>query len=156
MIYKTTLTNNSVNYTLVFDDDSLLAVDNITDRVLEKFPTAIENSDKGSIYTIQLLEYFDGKRRAFDFPIKPHGTDFQMSVWKALLTIPFGTTVSYTHVAELIGDAKKVRAVANAIGKNPIMIVVPCHRVIGKDGKLHGFGGGIPLKRYLLNLENAI
>ncbi len=117
---------------------------------------AIENNEKGILYTTQLFEYLEGKREIFDLPINPRGTDFQMSVWNALLTIPFGTTVSYTYVAELIGDVKKVRAVANAIGKNPIMIVVPCHRVIGKDGKMHGFGGGIPLKRYLLNLENAL
>lgn len=156
MIYKTTLTKDAVTYTLVFDDKNLLALDNISERVLEKYPNAIENNEKGILYTAQLLEYLEGKRKVFNLPINPHGTDFQMSVWKALLTIPFGTTVSYTYVAELLGDVKKVRAVANAIGKNPIMIVVPCHRVIGKDGKMHGFGGGILLKRYLLNLENAL
>lgn len=156
MIYKTTLTKDEVTYTLIFDDESLLALDNITDRVLRKYPNASENNEKGILYTSQVLEYLEGERKIFNLPINPIGTDFQMSVWKALLTIPFGTTVSYSDVAELIGDVKKVRAVANAIGKNPIMIVVPCHRVIGKDGKMHGFGGGIPLKRYLLNLENAL
>lgn len=156
MIYKTTLVKDDVTYTLIFDDEHLLALDNITDRVHEKYPNAIEDNEKGTLYTTQVLEYLDGKRKIFNLPINPQGTDFQMSVWRALLTIPFGTTVSYSYVAELVGDVKKVRAVANAIGKNPIMIVVPCHRVIGKDGKMHGFGGGIPLKRYLLNLENAL
>ncbi|MDR0328348.1 MAG: methylated-DNA--[protein]-cysteine S-methyltransferase [Planctomycetaceae bacterium] len=103
----------------------------------------------------QLHEYLDGKRKEFDVPLKLYGTDFQLSVWNALQTIPYGETRSYGEIARQIGNAKAYRAVGMANHWNPIAIIVPCHRVIGADGSLTGFGGGLPLKRQLLELEVA-
>ncbi len=103
----------------------------------------------------QLTEYFAGKRQVFDFKIMPKGTDFQKRVWQELQKIPFGKTASYGEIAERIGNAKACRAVGMANNKNPIPIIVPCHRVIGKNGSLIGFGGGLDLKRQLLDLENG-
>lgn len=104
----------------------------------------------------QLDEYFDGKRQRFDIPLLFAGTDFQKNVWDALLTIPFGKTVSYREIADMIGKPKAVRAVANANGANSISIFAPCHRVIGSDHTLTGYGGGLPTKEYLLKLEKVI
>lgn len=101
----------------------------------------------------QLTEYFQGKRREFDLPLVIAGTDFQMQVWNQLLQIPYGTTISYAQQAERIGDKKKARAVGMANGRNPISIVIPCHRVIGSKGQLVGFGGGLEKKSFLLRLE---
>lgn len=101
----------------------------------------------------ELDEYFAGKRKAFDIPLEMIGTDFQKSVWQALLTIPFGKTVSYLDIAQRVGDPRGVRAVAQAIGANPLAIFVPCHRVIGSNGSLTGFAGGLDAKRYLLEIE---
>jgi methylated-DNA-[protein]-cysteine S-methyltransferase len=103
----------------------------------------------------QLEEYFAGKRREFDLPLALQGTPFQLRVWHALLEIPYGETVSYKELAERIGNVKAVRAVGLANGANPIPIVVPCHRVIGSNGSLIGFGGGLPLKQKLLALEKG-
>lgn len=101
----------------------------------------------------QLAEYFAGRRRFFDLPLSPQGTEFQTEVWLALRRIPFGETVSYQALARNIGRPKAVRAVGAANGANPISIVVPCHRVIGKNGRLTGFGGGLQAKADLLKLE---
>lgn len=103
----------------------------------------------------QLGEYFGGQRRTFDLPLAPQGTDFQRRVWKALLDVPFGTTVAYSDIATAVGTPAAVRAVGAANGRNPIPIVIPCHRIIGKDGSLTGYGGGLPVKRFLLRLEGA-
>lgn len=102
----------------------------------------------------QLNEYFSGTRRTFALPVMLAGSDFQKKVWELLLDIPFGKTISYGEMARRMGDIKTVRAVGGALNKNPIPIVVPCHRVIGADGKMIGFGGGVQRKIYLLNLEN--
>lgn len=101
----------------------------------------------------QLKEYFDLQRTAFTLPLDLQGTAFQKKVWQALLAIPFGTTLSYLKVAQKLGDPKKVRAVAAAIAKNPVLILVPCHRVIGSDAKLVGYSGGLQRKQALLKLE---
>jgi methylated-DNA-[protein]-cysteine S-methyltransferase len=101
----------------------------------------------------QLRAYFSGELTDFDLPLNLRGTAFQKSVWDALLTIPYGETRSYLQIAERLGAPKAVRAVGAANGQNPAPIVVPCHRVIGSNGKLTGFGGGLPLKRFLLDLE---
>ena len=101
----------------------------------------------------ELQEYFAGKRKSFDIPLAPFGTELQKNTWKVLQTIPYGETYSYKKQAEKLGNIKAVRAVANANGKNRIGIIIPCHRVIGSDGSLTGFGGGIENKRYLLELE---
>lgn len=101
----------------------------------------------------QLNEYFDGKRKEFDLPLAPKGTEFQKKVWNALKEIPFGETRSYGEIARRIGNEKASRAVGTANNKNPIMIIIPCHRVIGANGKLVGYAGGIDIKEKLLNLE---
>ncbi len=102
----------------------------------------------------QLNEYFDGGRQQFDLPLDPVGTEFQLSAWEALRNIPFGETRTYAEQATNIGCPKAARAVGAANGKNPISIVVPCHRVIGKNGNLTGFAGGIEVKQFLLELES--
>lgn len=103
----------------------------------------------------QLAEYFSGKRRNFDLPLAPEGTPFQLRVWDRLLHIPFGETLSYGKLASELGDKAAVRAVGAANGRNPLSIVIPCHRVIGADGKLVGYGGGIERKRWLLDWERG-
>ena len=101
----------------------------------------------------QLQQYFDGARREFDLPLHPRGTPFQLQVWNALRGIAYGTTISYAELATRIGNPAARRAVGAANGRNPLPIVVPCHRVIGRDGSLGGFGGGLEVKRALLALE---
>jgi len=104
----------------------------------------------------QLLEYFAGERRAFELPLRPVGTAFQLKAWQALAGIPYGETRSYAEQAQRIGAPDAVRAVGAANGRNPLPIVLPCHRVIGADGGLTGFGGGLPVKAALLRLEGAL
>lgn len=104
----------------------------------------------------QLGEYFAGKRRQFDLALSPQGTDFQLRVWRALETIPYGQTISYAELARRVGNPKASRAVGLANGRNPLSIIVPCHRVIGADGSLTGYGGGLPIKEFLLRLEGAL
>lgn len=101
----------------------------------------------------ELDEYFQGKRKTFDIPLRTHGTPFQEKVWAALRAIPYGEVRSYKEVAEAIGHPKAYRAVGMANNANPIFIIVPCHRVIGSDGSLTGYGGGLPMKKALLSLE---
>ena len=103
----------------------------------------------------QLAEYFQGKRKKFDLPLVLNGTNFQMQAWKQLLKIPYATTISYAAQAEKVGNKNKARAVGLANGLNPIPIIIPCHRVIGSNGQLVGFGGGIEKKVYLLQLERS-
>jgi methylated-DNA-[protein]-cysteine S-methyltransferase len=103
----------------------------------------------------QLGEYFAGTRRAFSLGLAPEGTEFQLTTWRALSEIPYGTTISYAELARRVGRPAASRAVGAANGANPLPIVVPCHRVIGADGSLTGFGGGLPTKRALLELEGA-
>ncbi len=104
----------------------------------------------------QLKEYFDGNRTEFDLTLNPSGTDFQKKVWKELLTIPFGKTTTYLDMAKRLGDPKCIRAAASANGKNPLWIIVPCHRVIGSDGSLTGYAGGLWRKKWLLDHENPV
>ena len=121
-----------------------------------------ENGDEGNSQPVlieaarQLSEYFAGHRKVFDLPLAPGGTAFQQAVWKALAAIPFGDLRSYRDIAEEIGKPNAVRAVGAANGRNPIPIVVPCHRVIGSDGSLTGFAGGLDMKRALLALEGSL
>ncbi|MFV8365631.1 methylated-DNA--[protein]-cysteine S-methyltransferase [Flavobacterium sp. XS1P27] len=103
---------------------------------------------------LQLNDYFEGIRTDFDFTLNPKGTEFQQKVWKGLLEIPFGKTCSYMDLSKKLGDVKAIRAVASANGKNPLWIVVPCHRVIGTDGSLTGYAGGLWRKKWLLEHEN--
>lgn len=103
----------------------------------------------------QLDQYFAGRRTAFDLPLKPRGTDFQQLVWRELRRIPFGTTISYGELARRVGNPNASRAVGAANGRNPISIIVPCHRVIGSAGQLTGFGGGVDTKRWLIEHERG-
>ncbi len=126
--------------------------------------SAISIADEGEISTeipfilqeavTQLQDYFEGKRNNFTFKMNPSGTDFQQKVWQALIEIPFGKTMSYLELSKKLGDVKAIRAVASANGKNPLWIVVPCHRVIGTDGSLTGYAGGLWRKKWLLDHEN--
>lgn len=124
----------------VLDDDAA-AITPIIPEVLED-----------AVY--QLKEYFEGNRQTFDLELNPNGTDFQKKVWEALLDIPFGKTSSYMQLSKTLGDPKAIRAVAAANGKNPLWIVVPCHRVIGSDGSLTGYAGGLHRKKWLLEHES--
>lgn len=103
--------------------------------------------------TLQLTEYFEGKRTDFSFQLNPKGTEFQIKVWNELLQIPFGKTISYLDLSKKLGDVKAIRAAASANGKNPIWIVIPCHRVIGTDGSLTGYAGGLHRKKWLIEHE---
>lgn len=126
-------------------------------RLTSRFPSAniIQSDDQTRKYNTELLDYLDGRRTAFTFPCDMDGTPFQLAVWSALLDIPFGATVSYSDIANRIGKPSAVRAVGAAIGANPILIAVPCHRIVGKNGALTGYRGGLPMKSKLLELENA-
>jgi methylated-DNA-[protein]-cysteine S-methyltransferase len=130
----------------------------VTDLLFGSNPTDSRKSDAQADPLLvavfsQLNEYFEGKRRTFDLPLAPEGTPFQLSVWKALQTIPYGETRSYRDIAIQVGNPKAARAVGGANHHNPIAIIIPCHRVIAADGSLGGFGGGLPLKEFLLDLE---
>jgi methylated-DNA-[protein]-cysteine S-methyltransferase len=126
--------------------------------------SVISVSDEGEVSAIipvtlreavaQLHDYFDGKRNDFTFKLNPKGTEFQQKVWSALLEIPYGKTRTYLEQSKILGDVKAIRAVASANGKNPLWIVVPCHRVIGTDGSLTGYAGGLWRKKWLLEHEN--
>lgn len=113
-------------------------------------PKIVEN------LTQQLNDYFLNGNWNFDVQLSPQGTDFQLKVWKELQEIPFGKTISYLDLAKKLGDEKTIRAAASANGKNPISILIPCHRVVGKDGSLTGYAGGLHRKKYLLELEKGI
>lgn len=118
----------------------------------EKLTDVIPECLQDGVY--QLHEYFEGSRKQFDLTLNPEGTVFQKTVWDALEKIPYGKTVSYLELSKKIGDVKAIRAVANANGKNPLWIVIPCHRVIGTDGSLTGYAGGLHRKKWLLDHEN--
>jgi len=139
---------------LAGDDDALCLV-GFPEGSMRKDPEPdwIYNEKPFAVARQQLTEYFAGERREFDLPLKLNGTEFQMSVLRALQQIPYGETTSYADIAERIGRPKAVRAVGAANGRNPIPIIVPCHRVIGSHGELTGFGGGLDTKEALLRLE---
>lgn len=132
------------------DEDGISAISilNSEEKVTDIIPIELEDC------VHQLNEYFEGKRTQFDLALNPEGTDFQKRVWDALQTIPYGKTCSYLELAQQLGDVKAIRAVANANGKNPLWIVVPCHRVIGSDGSLTGYAGGLYRKKWLLEHES--
>ena len=115
----------------------------------------LQTTELLSMTTIQLDEYFQGKRTTFSLPFKLTGTPFQLAVWKELQNIPYGQTTSYKEIAQKINTPKAYRAVGMANNKNPLPIIIPCHRVIGSNGKLIGYAGGLKLKNYLLELEKS-
>jgi methylated-DNA-[protein]-cysteine S-methyltransferase len=126
---------------------SAISILDVEVEVTEKIPKELRDC------ITQLQEYFEGQRNDFDFKISPQGTDFQLRVWEALKKIPYGKTLSYLDLSKKLGDVKAIRAVAAANGKNPLWIVIPCHRVIGSDGSLTGYAGGLWRKKWLLEHE---
>lgn len=149
------------NLTIITSEEGLHAIlwDNDRESIKyeEIFSDLIQSKSEKTIVQTkeQLTAYFQGKRKVFDLPLAPNGTDFQMKAWEQLLKIPYATTLSYAKQAANMGDKNKARAVGMANGRNPISIVIPCHRVIGSNGHLVGFGGGLEKKAYLLNLEKT-
>lgn len=124
-------------------------------RPAEPPADAVEDAQPCKRIAQQLSEYFAGKRREFDLPLAPRGTPFQRQVWDALLNVAYGRTATYGEIARIIGNPKGVRAVGLANGRNPIPIIIPCHRIIGSNGTLTGYGGGLPIKQKLLELEGV-
>jgi methylated-DNA-[protein]-cysteine S-methyltransferase len=116
----------------------------------------MESQGMESLLVKQLDEYFTGKRKTFDFPLDLKGTDFQKKVWNELITIPFGKTITYKELSLRLGNLKAIRAVGAANGANPVSIIVPCHRVIGSDGSLTGYAGGLWRKKWLLEHESSL
>lgn len=137
----------------IIGDENGISKIHILDKDIEittEFPKDLKQAVE------QLQDYFDGKRTTFSFKINPTGTEFQKKVWQELLKIPYGKTYSYLKLSKKLGDVKAIRAVATANGKNPLWIVIPCHRVIGSDGSLTGYAGGLWRKRWLLDHENHV
>ncbi len=158
-MYRTTIDSPIGTITLVADDDALVEV-HLPDAKSPSATVAEDTPPSGHRVLAQaaaeLQEYFAGDRAEFDVPLAPHGTTFQLSAWQALRTIPYGETVSYGEQARRLGDRNHARAVGAANGRNPLPIVVPCHRVVGANGHLTGFGGGIECKAWLLDHERAV
>lgn len=127
---------------------TVLNTDISQDKETDIIPELLEDC------VIQLREYFEGSRTMFDLKLNPQGTEFQQSVWTLLSAIPYGKTISYLDLSKRLGNIKAIRAVANANGKNPLWIIVPCHRVIGSDGSLTGYAGGLHRKQWLLEHES--
>ena len=156
MIYHTFISSPLGNILLTADDHGLTGISfqNGTEakkppRGSVESPTTFEEAER------QIGAYFRGALKRFNLPLSPSGTPFQRSVWNALIDIPYGETISYGELAKRIGKPTACRAVGAANGRNPLPIVVPCHRVIGSDGRLTGYNGGIYLKEYLLKLEKS-
>lgn len=149
---KALLCETPIGLLQIVEDDSAITEIRLADKNLprnaEETPLLLEAKR-------QLTEYFSGKRKNFDLPLAPKGTPFQQKVWAALQTIPYGETRSYKQIAEQIGSPKACRAVGLANNKNPIILAIPCHRVIGSDGRLVGYAGGVWIKEKLLALEQA-
>ena len=131
---------DGISSVVVLNDDDL--------KVSQIIPEELQDC------AIQLEEYFNGDRTQFSLKLNPTGTDFQKKVWNELVKIPFGKTISYLDLSKKLGDVKAIRAVANANGKNPIWIIIPCHRVIGTDGSLTGYAGGLHRKKWLIEHES--
>lgn len=119
-------------------------------------PDWVRDAGRVAYLRKQLEDYFAGERQAFELPLSPHGTPFQLRVWRELANIPYGETISYGELARRIEHPEAMRAVGAANGRNPIPIILPCHRVIGANGSLTGFGGGLPTKQFLLSLEDRV
>lgn len=140
-----------LGYTKIVGDSngiSSVIVLNSKEKITNIIPSELEDC------AIQLKAYFKSERKQFHLKLNPQGTDFQKKVWDKLLEIPYGKTISYLELSKQLGDIKAIRAVANANGKNPIWIIIPCHRVIGSDGSLTGYAGGLHRKQWLLDHES--
>ena len=147
---ETAYIKTPLGITKILGDENGISVISVSDEgeISDTIPVVLQET------VSQLNDYFEGKRTAFTFKMNPSGTEFQRKVWQALLEIPFGKTMSYLELSKKLGDVKAIRAVASANGKNPLWIVVPCHRVIGTDGSLTGYAGGLWRKKWLLEHEN--
>lgn len=137
--------NHGIQKVSILDNDAIAK-----EKLLLETPACLQEC------VLQLKEYFEGKRTSFDLVVNPKGSSFQIKVWKELLTIPYGKTRSYLEQSRALGEVKAIRAVASANGKNPLWIIIPCHRVIGSDGSLTGYAGGIWRKKWLLAHENPV
>ena len=145
--------NSPLGITKITGDENGIASISVLDSE-EEITHIIPEELQDCVY--QLNEYFEGTRKQFNLKLNPQGTDFQQDIWKLLQAIPYGKTTSYLELSKKFGDAKAIRAVANANGKNPLWIVVPCHRVIGSDGSLTGYAGGLHRKKWLLGHESPV
>ncbi|MDG5490673.1 methylated-DNA--[protein]-cysteine S-methyltransferase [Psychroserpens sp. SPM9] len=148
---ETCIINSPLGFTkIIGDEDGICQVTvlNSEEKETDIIPDELEDC------AIQLQEYFEGSRTKFDLKLNPQGTEFQKLIWTLLEEIPYGKTVSYLQLSKRLGDVKAIRAVANANGKNPLWIIVPCHRVIGSDGSLTGYAGGLHRKQWLLEHES--
>lgn len=147
----TCIVNSPFGFTQITGDEqgvSSITVLNSEETVSDIIPECLQDC------AYQLQEYFEGQREVFNLKLNPQGTDFQKRVWQQLVKIPFGKTISYLELSKRLGDVKAIRAAASANGKNPLWIIVPCHRVIGSDGSLTGYAGGLSRKQWLLNHES--
>ncbi|OMQ12456.1 methylated-DNA--[protein]-cysteine S-methyltransferase [[Flexibacter] sp. ATCC 35103] len=149
---ETVYINSPLGITKIVGDEDGIAVISVSDVGTNEISSEIPEVLKTAV--LQLQEYFDKKRIDFDFKLNPKGTEFQQKVWKSLLEIPYGKTITYMDQTKKLGDIKAIRAVASANGKNPLWIVVPCHRVIGTNGSLTGYAGGLSRKKWLIDHEN--
>lgn len=149
---ETAILNTPLGFTQIEGDENGIASITVFDEDLQSdiVPEVLQDA----VY--QLQEYFEGKRTSFDLTLNPQGTDFQKRVWAALQQIPYGKTTSYLELSKTLGDVKAIRAVAAANGKNPLWIVIPCHRVIGSNGDLTGYAGGLHRKKWLLDHESPV
>lgn len=148
---ETCIIKSPLGFTKITGDlDGIASVTvlNSEEKITDIIPEVLEDC------VLQLNEYFEGSREQFSLKLNPKGTDFQNRVWNALQTIPHGKTTSYLQLSKQLGDVKAIRAVANANGKNPLWIVIPCHRVIGSDGSLTGYAGGLHRKKWLIEHES--
>ncbi|MEM8999085.1 MAG: methylated-DNA--[protein]-cysteine S-methyltransferase [Bacteroidota bacterium] len=149
---ETAYLQTPIGFTEFLGDENGLASITVFD---EKKPIGIiPDVLEDAVYQFQ--EYFEGKRQAFDLLLNPTGTEFKKRVWQALLEIPYGKTISYLELSKRLGDVKAIRAVAAANGQNPLWIVIPCHRVIGSNGDLTGYAGGLHRKKWLLEHESPV
>lgn len=164
-LYWTQMTHNDKTYYLLFSDKGLCYIgspnasfDQVTDWSKKKLPTAsyTKNNSLAESYVKEIQRFLNGRQQRFECPVDLIGTAFQLAVWDALSKIPYGETRTYTAIAQATGRPKAVRAVATAIGANPLLMIVPCHRVIAKSGSLAGFRAGIEMKKELLSLEKSI
>jgi methylated-DNA-[protein]-cysteine S-methyltransferase len=158
-LYRTMCETQFGPMQVAVDDDGVLAElwlpnRRRTDETSGMWPKEARRGADTALF--QLAEYFSRKRREFDLRVNPHGSNFERVVWQRLQTIPYGATTSYGAIAGELGLMNGARAVGRANGANPIPIIIPCHRVIGMDGRLTGYGGGLPLKQALLELEGAV
>lgn len=161
-IYWTLLKNKDWNIYLAATSKGLVFVgsqnkpfEELSVWAERRFPGSplVEDGEKLQPYAVELIEYFEGKRTSFTVPFDYNGTEFQLAVWNALCEIPYGQTKSYSDIANYIQRPAAVRAVGTAIGANPVLITVPCHRVVGKNGSLTGYRGGLEMKTQLLDIE---